>query len=185
LTSVSQQAAAQTASIAAFDRAYEDFLAAFAQAPDAALPYVPPGEDYALGVLPMHLLDPMHHYMGVLELIEETDYAPLDLATTSEAEYIKPERHAEITAARPTGADRARMLAELEMEHQRVRQRAAALDPVTFARQALVIYPPAPQPYPTSCRDILDWLTDHYNEHVAQVGTLLADWRASQGVSQA
>ena len=41
--------------LARFDAARDAFLAAFAQAPDAALPYTPAGDEYALGVLPLHL----------------------------------------------------------------------------------------------------------------------------------
>ena len=43
--------------LARFDTARDAFLAAFAEAPDDALPYTPAGEEYALGVLPPHLQD--------------------------------------------------------------------------------------------------------------------------------
>src|SRR6185437_7774196 len=100
--------------MAAFDDAYQAFLATFAQAPDAALPYVPPGDEYALGVLPMHLIDPIARYLAVLDATLAAGFAPIDRgagpegAARAEAEA---RRHAFWVAQRPTGADRARMLA--------------------------------------------------------------------------
>jgi hypothetical protein len=168
----------RAAALAAFDRARDAFLVAFAAAPDAALPYVPVGEEYALGVLPMHLEDPMRHYMTVFDYILAADFGPVDLAPTPEAAPVPPERHAAIVATRPTGADRARLLDDLAARHAWVRERVSALDEATFARQAPVIYTADGAPYPTSCRDIMGWLADHYDEHTAQVGELLARWRA-------
>jgi hypothetical protein len=168
----------RAAALAAFDRARDTFLAAFAAAPDTALPYVPAGEEYALGVLPMHLEDPMRHYMAVFDYILAADFGPVDLAPTPEAVAVSPERHATIVATRPTGADRARLLADLAARHAWVRERVSALDEAIFGRQAPVIYAVGSEPFPTSCRDIIGWLTDHYDEHTAQVGDLLAHWRA-------
>lgn len=165
--------------LAAFDAARDAFLADFARAPDAALAYLPPGDDYALGVLPMHLLDPMRHYLSVFDLIVAAGFGVLDLAGTSEEDAVPPARHAELLAARPGGSERPRLLADLAQMHETVRQRALALDAGTFARQAPVIYSPGAAPYPTSFADILGWLTDHYHEHVAQIGQMLAGWQQS------
>jgi DinB superfamily len=167
----------RAAALAAFDSARDRFLAAFAAAPDAALPFVPAGEEYALGVLPMHLQDPMRHYMAVLDMIQAEGYGPLDLTGTAEEAAISPERHAQIVATRPSGAERVGMLAALAAAHERVRTRVAALDEDTYMRAAPVVYGPGADPYPTSCRDIMGWLTDHYDEHTAQVGQLLEAWR--------
>jgi DinB superfamily len=167
----------RTAALADFDSARDRFLAAFAAAPDAALPFVPAGEEYALGVLPMHLQDPMRHYMAVFDMIQVAGYSPLDLTGTAEEAAVSPERHAQIVATRPTGAERADMLAALDAAHERVRARVTALDEATFMRAAPVVYGPGAAPYPTSCRDIMGWLTDHYDEHTAQVGQLLEAWR--------
>jgi len=103
----------------------------------------------------------------------------VDLTSTPEAAPVPPERHAEIVATRPTGADRVRLLADLAARHAWVRERVGALDEATFARQAPVIYAAGSAPFPTSYRDIMGWLADHYDEHTAQVGELLARWRAA------
>jgi hypothetical protein len=170
----------RAAALAAFDAARDRFLAAFAQAPDVALPFVPVGEEYAVGVLPVHLQDPIRHYLAVYDMIEALDFGPLDLTGTAEAYAISPERHAQTAALRPTGAVRPGMLASLASDHERVRARLATLDEATFLRSAPVVYPPGSDPYPTAFRDILGWLTDHYDEHTTQVGELLTAWRQSQ-----
>ena len=59
--------------VARFDAARDTFLAAFAQAPDEALPYTPAGEEYALGVLPIHLQDSMNHYLDVYQRVSRRE----------------------------------------------------------------------------------------------------------------
>jgi hypothetical protein len=161
-----------------FDQARDQFLAAFAQAPDEALPFVPPGDEYAIGVLPIHMLDPITRYMTVFDQIMAGDFGLVNRAGDPAALAWETERHAHSVATRPTGAERAGMLADLAAAHQRVVDRFSALDAATFTRQAPVIYPGSADPYPTSAQDILGWLKDHYDEHTAQMGQLLAQWRS-------
>lgn len=167
----------RTAALAAFDAARDRFLVAFATVPGEALSYLPPGDDYAIGALLLHLQDSMRHYLAVLDLVQAAEFGPLDLTQTAEV-ADSAERHAKTVAARPTPADRPRLLAELTALHEIVRQRALGLDAATFARQAPVVYSPGGPAYPTGCGDVLGWLADHYDEHTAQVGQLLASWRA-------
>jgi DinB family protein len=167
----------RTGALAAFDTARDRFLDAFAAVPGEALGYLPPGDDYAIGALLLHLQDTMRHYLAVLDLVQAADFGPLDLTQTAEVADSEA-RHAKTMAARPTPADRQRLLAELAALHETVRQRALGLDAATFARQAPVVYSPGGTPYPTGCGDILGWLSDHYDEHTPQVGQLLASWRA-------
>src|SRR5258705_8851231 len=94
----------RAAALAAIDAARDRFLAAFAQAPDEALPFVPAGEEYALGLLPMHMQDPMRHYLVVFDMARAGGFGPLDLTGTVEAASVSPDRHAAILGARPTGA---------------------------------------------------------------------------------
>jgi DinB superfamily len=164
-----------------FDEARDRFLAAFAQAPDEALPFVPPGDEYAIGVLPIHLLDPIRRYMTVFEQLAANDFGLVDRAGDAAALAWEAERHAHSAATHPTGAERAGMLRDLAAAHQGVLDRFSALDTATFTRQGPVIYPGSLDPYPTSAQDILGWLTDHYDEHTAQVGQLLDQWRAQSG----
>jgi hypothetical protein len=168
----------RAAALTDFDTARDTFLAAFATVPDAALGYLPPGDDYALGALLKHLGDSMHHYLAVLDLVQAADYAPLDLTQTAEP-GTETERHAATVATRPSPADRAALLADLVATHESVRRRALDLDAAAFVRQAPVVYSPGGPSYPTGCGDILGWLADHYDEHTTQVGQLLASWRAA------
>ena len=176
-----QQVPGRLGTLSIFDQTRDAFLGAFAQAPDEALSYVPPGDEYALGVLPIHLQDSMHHYMGVLDRTITSGFALVDLSAGPEGAaraQDEARRHAFLVAQRPTGANRAGMLADLERVHQQVRTRVAALDDATFDRQAPVIYSAGTDPYPTSCRDIMGWLTDHYRDHTDQAQAILAQWRA-------
>ncbi len=161
------------------DRAYREFLAMFGQVPDEALLYLPPGDEYRLGVLPAHLQDPLRDYLALLERLLRADFAPIDLSADPALAEAKAQRHARLVAMRPTRAGRARILAELEAAHQAARARLAELDAATFEREAPVIYAPGAAPYPTSGRAITGWLIDHYREHITQTRDLLAAWRAT------
>lgn len=167
----------RAAALATFDAARDAFLAAFAQAPDEALAYVPEGDEYAVGTLVPHLADVIDRYLGQFERMRQSSFAPLDLAADADSATRQSRRHAELAAFRPTAADRPRMLAELTDAHQRVHRTVHALDEATFTRQAPVIYSAGTDLYPTSCRDIMGWLSGHYDEHTTQVGQLLSRWR--------
>ena len=164
--------------LARFGAARDAFLAAFAQAPDAALPYTPAGDDYALGVLPLHLQDSMNHYLDVYRRMVDADFGPVDLTADPAHAAHEAALHQRLTVTKPTSADRAALLSDLAAAHQRVSERFAALDDATVVRQAAVIYSAGTDPYPTSVADILGWLTDHYDEHTAQTAQLLAQWQS-------
>lgn len=166
--------------VARFDAARDAFLTAFAQAPDDALPYTPTGEEYALGVLPLHLQDPMNRYLGVYDRIVAADFGPVDLGADPTYAAKQAEVHQLLTVTKPTGAERASLLAGLHATHRRVTERFGALDDAALTRQADVMYSPGARPYPTSAADILGWLIDHYDEHIAQTAQLLARWRSEQ-----
>jgi DinB superfamily len=180
--SASAQGQSQAASLVArFDAARDSFLDAFAQAPDEALPYTPAGEEYALGVLPLHLQDSMNHYLDVYDRLVAADYGPVDLTTVPDLAAHEAALHQRLLTTKPTGADRAEMLADLDATHQRVIDRFRALDDAAVARSAGVVYSPGTDPYPTSVADIFAWITDHYDEHVTQTAQLIARWRSEQG----
>ncbi len=169
--------------LARFDAARDAFLAAFTQAPDAALPYTPAGDEYALGVLPLHLQDSMNHYLDVYAHMAGANYGSVDMTSDPDHAAQEAEQHRRLTVTKPTGADRAGLLSDLAATHRRVRDRFATLDDATVERKGDVIYSTGSDPYPTSVADILGWLTDHYDEHTEQTGQLLARWR-SEGESR-
>src|SRR5690242_4578248 len=121
MTTPSVESPEPARTLAAFDAARDTFLAAFAQTPDAALAYVPPGDEYALGALLQHLCDPIDRYLDVYDRIRRAGYGAVDLAADPEYATNEAARHAAVVAARPTGADRPRLLAALHDAHQRVR----------------------------------------------------------------
>jgi hypothetical protein len=163
--------------LAAFDQARDAFLTAFAQAPDEALSFVPPGDEYALGVLPIHLQDPMHDYMTLFAAMLRGGFAPLDRSSDASGADAAARHHADLAAQRPTGAERANMLRDLARAHQYVHTTVESLDEATFNRQAPITYSAGALPFPTSARDIMGWLTDHYREHTEQIGAMLELWR--------
>ena len=165
------------ASLSALGRAYVQFLAAFRDVPDEAMSYVPAGDEYALGILPEHLCDPLWKYSSQLDAMVRADFSQIDLSLDKIYEAAQARRHADLAAWRPTGAEREAMLARLETAHQHARSRLAALDDATFTRTAPIVYTAGSEPYPTSARDIAGWLSDHYDEHTAQTRELLARWR--------
>jgi hypothetical protein len=163
-----------------FEQAYAAFLAAFEQASDAALAYVPPGDAYSLGILPLHLQDQIQDYMALLQDMLKADFAALDRSQDTERETRTANRYAYLAEQRPTGADRAAILAELAAVHREAHKRLTALDEATATRTAPVIYSVGTAPYPTSARAIIGWLQDHYQEHTKQTQDMLAQWRAEQ-----
>src|SRR5579871_6916749 len=157
----------QRQALESFDVARDAFLAAFAQAPDEALAYVPAGDEYAVGTLLPHLRDTIDRYLGTLKLIRDAGFGPVDLAADPARAQREAQQHIGLVALRPTGADRARLLGELAAAHERVHSTVSALDEGDFGRQAPVIYSAGTEPFPTSCREIMGWITDHYDEHTA------------------
>ncbi len=128
------------AALATFDQAYHDFLAVFAQAPNKAMPYVPEGDEYALGGLLLHLQHPLRDYTDLLRRMLRADFAQVDLCADVARTATQELRHEKLVTWRPTGADRPGLLAGLESAHQEAREQLAALDEATFNRSAPVIY---------------------------------------------
>jgi hypothetical protein len=166
----------QQRALDAFDAARDAFLPAFAQAPDEALAYVPAGDEYAVGTLLPHIRDTITHYLGVLGLIREAGFGPVDLSADPSRARREEQQHLDLVALRPTGADRARLLGELAAAHQSVHVAVSALDGAEYGRQAPVVFSAGTDAFPTSCRDIMGWITEHYDEHTAQVTTMIAGW---------
>lgn len=166
----------------ALDRAYAAFLEAFHEVPDEALSFVPEGEEYALGILPEHLCDPLWGYSSQLDAMLRAGFAPLDLSADRIRAAADAQRHTALAVWRPGPAERAEMLARLATAHRHARSRLAALDDATFVRSAPVVYAAGAEPLPTSAHDIAGWLVAHYDEHTAQTRSLLERWRVEARV---
>jgi len=75
--------------------------------------------------------------------------------------------------------ERARALDEMGRLHAAVAAVVTRMPEADWPRKAAVIYGEGQDLYPTSPEDIIEWLRDHYREHVEQSAELIEDWRAA------
>ena len=161
------------AALADFDAARTEWEAAFAQVPDAALAYLKPGDDYALGGLQVHVNWVLLHYRRVLDGIRTNPHDELQpLDAPKESDDANKKAKAGLSAA-----ERHHVLAEMAGLHRSVKEGAAAVPAAVWTQKTAVVYGEGQDPYPTSPDDILGWLRDHYREHVNQCPELIASWR--------
>jgi uncharacterized damage-inducible protein DinB len=163
--------------LAEFDHAREDFERAWSKVPDEALDYKPVGDDYSIRDLLSHMSGVMEMYMRTLKKIREAEYEEVRLvAGTPESEPHYGDR-LKVRAGRAVRLeDRTGLLDELEANHDRLAAMLRERVEEEFGRQAPVYYVGSEEPYPTSGRDILGWVTNHYREHIAHVAELLERW---------
>jgi hypothetical protein len=72
------------------------------------------------------------------------------------------------------------LLDEMGRLHAAVVAAATRLPEGDWSRKCPVVYGAGQDPYPTSPEDIIEWLRDHYREHVQQSADLTGDWEASR-----
>jgi len=156
-----------------FEVARKEWEIAFAQVPDAALAYLKPGDDYALGGLEVHVNWVLVHYRRILDGLVDGGFAPLD-------PLDPPGEHADFnqrSKAGLTGESRLRELADMASVHRAVVEAAEGVSDDNWARKTPVVYGAGQDPFPTSPEDVIGWLADHYREHVQQCPELVAEWR--------
>jgi hypothetical protein len=167
------------AALADFEVSRREWEDAFARVPDAALTYLKPGDDYALGGLQVHVNWVLAHYGRVLDGMIGAGFEEIGPQDPPGAE-----EHARERAKRGlTPDERSGSLDEMAHLHDTVRATVAELPASNWARKAPVIYGAGEEPYPTSAEDIMGWLCDHYREHVDQSADLIEHWRASASPS--
>ena len=71
-------------------------------------------------------------------------------------------------------------LGEEALLHAAIVAACNKLPEADWSRKAPVVYGAGQDPYPTSPEDIVEWLRDHYREHVQQSADLIGDWDASR-----
>ena len=158
-------------SLSAFDRARENFEEAVRRAPDAALRFLPPGEDYALGGLVVHVTDVLKNYAGVLQEVHAADWQQL-----TAPEHQTSPRDAALIRDGFDGGMRGRVMEEMRTAHSALLE-AVLLEPAEwYRRQAAVTYSGSSEPYPTSPADVVGWVRDHYDEHTLQITELVSQW---------
>ncbi len=163
------------AALADFDAARKEWEAAFVQVPDGALVYLKPGDDYALGGLQVHVNWVLLHYRRVLDGIVAGGFKPVGPQDSPGEGDAAGQRAKEGLAK----GDRAKSLADMARLHAAVTAACTKVSAADWARKAEVVYGEGQDPYPTSPEDIVDWLRDHYREHVTQSADLIDAWEAS------
>lgn len=161
--------------LADFDRARAEWEAAFARVPDAALGYLKPKDDYALGGLQIHVNWVLRNYLSLLETIVAAHFVEIqpEVDRSAEQEALEGAKRGLQRAERQQALDAMSAL------HGRVCAAIEALPEGDWARKAPVVYGPGQEALPTSPDDVLGWLRDHYREHVVQSADLIDEWRAS------
>jgi hypothetical protein len=162
------------AALGEFDGRRTAFEEALRRAPDAALRYRAPGDEYALGGLVVHVTQVLRHYVDVLEAIHTADWqdptAPPSQPTPTEAALIRD----------GFGGDgRTEVLEQLRGAHNALVNAVRAEPSEWFSRKAPVTYDGSSEPYPTSPADVLGWVGDHYTEHTHQIADLISAWAAA------
>ena len=143
--------------------------------PDGALTYLKAGDDFSLGGLQVHVNWVLTHYTRVLDAILAGSFRPVgpkDAPGESEAAGKKAK-------AGLTAKERLRALYDMERLHAAVLTAVGRIAEQDWFRKAAVVYGEGQDPYPTSPEDIVDWLTDHYREHVTQSGELTVEWESA------
>ncbi len=164
------------AALADLETARGEWEEAFARVPDAALTYLKPGDDYALGGLQIHVNWILGHYRRVLEAIIASGFG--EVGPQDPPGY---ERDAKAGAKRGMPpSERWKSVEAMKYAHSRISTAVYQLNDSDWSHKAAVIYNAGEEPYPTSPEDIVEWLRDHYREHVAQSADLIEEWRSTK-----
>lgn len=158
--------------ILTFQKSADDFVGAFRAIPTQALSYKPPGDDYTVGGLIVHVLDVMKKYGHVLDMIcDPSKKVPVrseHSISKQEEQWIK-EGIGEV--------ERTVFLKEVQSLQKRLMERIEALSEEDYRAKTPVIYENSDEAYPTSPADLLVWMKDHYIEHVVQIEKIIAPLR--------
>ncbi|HEX3245236.1 MAG TPA: DinB family protein [Chloroflexota bacterium] len=160
----------------AFERARAEFKQAYRDVPDAALHYLPEGDDYALGGLIVHVANAMENYVKVIGAMKAEGFRQLKAAEGSgeTPEMLEALKHGF------DGPERSRHWARLDRVHAALVDQVNALAEQDFSRTAPIIFGHATEPLPTSAAMIMGWMIDHYRDHVGQVRDMLAEWTTDE-----
>lgn len=163
--------------LANFDHARDDFTRAFAQVPEKAILWKPEGDDYTIGDLVPHVIGSIYMYTVVLDTMAGLNWG-LTHPFEGAPHKLMEDNAARVQAIYAGGEGRDEVIRQLEEAHDALASRLRDLAYKEYSQKAPVHYPPAEEPFPTSAADILGWLTDHYNEHIAQIWQLIEGWEA-------
>ncbi|MFN0070763.1 MAG: DinB family protein [Chloroflexota bacterium] len=162
-------------SLSALEQARAAFVQAYEDVPDAALRYLPEGDDYALGGLIVHVANAMEQYAQVIQHMKAADFGQLKAAegsgeTPEMLEALRLGFH---------GPERARHWARLDNVHEALVTEVQSLHQEDFLRTAPIIFGAATEATPTTASMIMGWMIDHYHDHIGQVRDMRAAWKST------
>jgi hypothetical protein len=159
-----------------FEQARAEFKQAYADVPDAALRYLPEGDDYALGGLIVHIANTLENYV---KLIGRMRSGRFEETRSAEGSGETPEM-LEALKHGFDGPERARQWSRMDSAHDALVSEVTALGEADFQRTAPVIFGAATEATPTNVAAIMGWMIDHYRDHVGQARDMLAQWQADE-----
>ena len=163
--------------LAQLDAAHAAIVDAFAAMPDAALAWLKPGDDYAVGGIVIHLIGSLDGYIGTLAALKAAGYR--DTEGPGEDESVVESQLAQARRGLAAG-ERAGVFADMKAKHRSLSDLARGATEAQFGALAGVTYPGDDAPYPTSVALVVRWMTEHYAEHVPHAQQLFAEWKAAR-----
>jgi hypothetical protein len=169
------QTATRTQALARFEQSRAVFRRLLEQAPPESLRHLPEGEDLALGGLVSHVNAVLEHYRTILRTTIDEDFA--------EVTPVDPPGLFEEADARARAGlapeELGHELAAMDALHAGVLDQVARVAEAEWLRPAPIHYQPGDEALPTSCDDVIGWLSGHYEEHAPHADRLLESWRAT------
>ena len=159
-----------------FDTARDTYLDAIGKVPAEAMTFLKAGDDYSLGGIAVHVAYVLEHYTNVLDAIATADFSecrPQDPPGLEARALAKAK-------SRLTPDEVQAELAKTQHLHVVLAKRVGSLSE-DWSRKAPTWYGDAAEPYPTGPGDVLQWVTDHYFEHVPHLAQLVAQWEKPEG----
>jgi hypothetical protein len=163
--------------LAKMDEAHAAIVATFAAMPDSALEWLKPGDDYAIGGIVIHLISSLDGYIGTLAAMEAAGYR--DTAGPSEDDAVVD---AQLAHARRglTPDERTTVFTDMKEKHRSLAELARGASEAQFDALVGITYPGDEAPYPTSVALVVQWMTEHYAEHVPHARALFAEWQKAR-----
>lgn len=163
--------------LAKMDAAHAAIVGAFTAMPDGALQWLKPGDDYAIGGIVIHLISTLDGYIGALAAMGAAEYRDTEGPGEDEAVVDAQLAHARRGLAPD---ERAAAFAEMKTKHRSLSDLAQKTSEAQFDVLVGMTYPGDDVPYPTSVALVVQWMTEHYAEHVPHAQSLFAEWKKAR-----
>jgi hypothetical protein len=163
--------------LAKLEAAHRAIVDAFGAMPDEALAWLKPRDDYAIGGIVIHLIQSLDGYIGTLAAMGAAGYR--DTAGPGEDEAVVD---AQLQHARRglAPSERAAAFDEMKRKHASLADLARKPTEAEFNALVGITYPGDEVPYPTSVALVVQWMTEHYAEHVPHAQQLFAEWQKAR-----